>query len=107
MSSVRVALLYCFTLIFFVKGKEVAAQDSYHFRDKPFTNLTVPDPNAQVVSPSVYLQLGSQDKAIQDINKQLTEISTSISGIKADLKPLQETDLRIRFLLNIAGWLLG
>ena len=75
--------------------------------DAPIPDITAPQQQAQVVSPFVYAQLGSQDKELQTIEEKITEVKTDVGNLKSEIKPLQETDIRVRFILTILGWLLG
>jgi multidrug efflux pump subunit AcrB len=101
------SLVQCAILLASMSAVLLGAQAIPKFRDAAIPDITVPQPQAQVVSPAVYAQLGSQDQALQNINRQLGEIKADITTIKADVKPLQETDVRVRFILTILGWLIG
>jgi hypothetical protein len=83
------------------------AQNLYKFRDASIPDITVPQAQAQVVTPLVFAQLGSQDRALQNIDIEIAEIKKDVGSIKGDIKPLQETDIRVRFILSILGWCLG
>jgi len=86
----------------------------YRLHDKPLTDMTVPQVSAQVVSPAVYEQLGGQDKALQeaerrfeDVDRRFKDVDTALTGIKADIKPLQDTNLEVHFIMKLAGWIFG
>ena len=85
----------------------IEGQKASPSRDSPMPDITIPQVQAQVVSSADYFRLGSQDRAIYDIDKQLAELNVSVSSIKIDVKSLQETDVRINLLMNIGKYVVS
>jgi hypothetical protein len=83
------------------------AQNQYKFRDTNVPDIATPQPQAQVVSPLVYAQLGSQDRALENLENEIGDVKKGIKSLQDDMKPLQETNIQVRLVLRVLGWLLG
>jgi hypothetical protein len=44
---------------------------------------------------------------LRNIEGEIAAIKTDISEIKKNIKPLEETNIQVRLIMSILGWLLG
>ncbi len=96
----------------------VAATDitatQYNFRERPLTDITSQQPNALVVPPEIFRSLGEQGKALEDNEKQFIredqnfkEVNSRIDKVSERIKPLEDTNTIVRFILWAIGALLS
>ena len=108
-------LLLLMVLLISFGGQLISrAPVDYQVHEKPLTNISIPLASEQVISPRVFEQLGSQERAIADsekrfssIDQRISDTNSSVEKLRAEVKPLEDTNVQVQLVLKIGGWVLG
>jgi hypothetical protein len=77
----------------------VMAQDGRR-HDASITQVSVPQPQAQVLTSDQISRIATQEEAMRDIRDRMTNIEQSVKDIKADVRVLMETNIIVHFLVQ-------
>jgi hypothetical protein len=91
-----------YTVLFLVIAATYAqSQELKHGHDVAHvTDVSVPQPDVQVISTTQVERIATQKQALDDISDNLKEIKSSLDSIKADIRVLQDTNVIVNFLLG-------
>jgi len=68
-------------------------------RDAQLTDVSVPQPQYQVISPDQAKAIYTEEQAVVDIKDRLASIDSAIIDIRKDIQVIKDTNAVVRFVV--------
>jgi hypothetical protein len=72
-----------------------------HHGDAPLTDVSVPQPQFQVLTPEQGERIATQTQALADLQKQVDKIEQSVKDIRTDVEVLKQTSWIFGFIVHM------
>ena len=98
----------CWVLLaILVASAETEGQRFVLTRDTPMPDVTKTQTDALVITPAVFIELGSQDRAISDMGRRIDQLGSTLDGMKSDIRELQQCEVQVNLIKKIVVWLVS